>query len=146
MRILLLILGAFFISSCAKVSPEYFSSTIFTEEEKLEYNKIADDFVNFINPYFAPNKTTFFVSTEDFDKKFYDYLTDQLRSKGYAVTDKTFLKNLVFLSYKISQIDNETLLVVFNVNESKINRIYKISGNKLVSSGGITSFNFDLQK
>lgn len=146
MRILSLILLGLLVSSCARVNPEYFNSTISAQETKLHYDKIADDFVSFISSYFTPNQTTFFIFTEDFDKKFYDYLSNQLRSKGYAITDQASVKNLVFLSYNISQIDNETLLAVFNINESKINRIYKISDNKLVPSGGITSFNFDFKK
>ncbi|EAI1178242.1 hypothetical protein EF339_09580, partial [Campylobacter jejuni] len=62
----------------------------------------------------------------------------------YAISNDHSRKNLTFLSYQISQIDNENVIAIFNINESKINVIYKIIENKLVKIN-MTSFNFTPQ-
>ncbi|EGA9337973.1 hypothetical protein I9T42_08450, partial [Campylobacter jejuni] len=67
-----------------------------------------------------------------------------LRNKGYAISNDHSRKNLTFLSYQVSQIDNENVIAIFNINESKINVIYKIIENKLVKIN-MTSFNFTPQ-
>ncbi|MBZ7936337.1 hypothetical protein H2279_06835 [Campylobacter sp. B0100352/1] len=144
MRILFLALITIFITSCARVSPDYFTSSFLVEETKINYNKIADDFSQFITLYYLPNKTTFYFNDMDNNKSFSNYFVNTLRSKGYAISNDHSRKNLTFLSYQISQIDNENIVAIFNINESKISVIYKIIENKLVKTN-ITSFNFDSQ-
>ncbi|MBT0784491.1 hypothetical protein KJQ91_06895, partial [Campylobacter upsaliensis] len=78
------------------------------------------------------------------NKAFSDYFVNTLRNKGYAISNDHSRKNLTFLSYQISQIDNENVIAIFNINESKINVIYKIIENKLVKIN-MTSFNFTPQ-
>ncbi|HEB7512263.1 TPA: hypothetical protein RZH10_001722 [Campylobacter coli] len=141
MRILFLALIALFITSCAKVNSEYFTSSFAVEETKINYNKIADDFSQFIISYYAPNKTTFFINEDKNNQDFSNYFINTLRKKGYAISNDNSKKDLTFLSYQISQIDNENIVAIFNINESKINVIYKIIENKLVKPN-ITSFNF----
>ncbi|EAI9461813.1 TPA: hypothetical protein R8P50_001693 [Campylobacter coli] len=144
MKILFLALIAFFITSCAKMNSDYFNSSFAVEETKINYNKIADDFSQFIISYYAPNKTTFFINEDKNNQDFSNYFINTLRKKGYAISNDNSKKDLTFLSYQISQIDNENIVAIFNINESKINVIYKIIENKLVKPN-ITSFNFTPQ-
>ncbi|ASI88280.1 TPA: hypothetical protein R4558_001664 [Campylobacter jejuni] len=144
MRILFLALIALFITSCAKVNSEYFTSSFSVKETKINYDKIADDFSQFIISYYLPNKTTFYFNDINDNKAFSDYFVNTLRNKGYAISNDHSRKNLTFLSYQISQIDNENVIAIFNINESKINVIYKIIENKLVKIN-MTSFNFTPQ-
>ncbi|ENT7239478.1 hypothetical protein ACE645_001740 [Campylobacter coli] len=144
MRILFLALIAFFITSCAKMNSDYFNSSFAVEETKINYNKIADDFSQFIISYYAPNKTTFFINEDKNNQDFSNYFINTLRKKGYAISNDNSKKDLTFLSYQISQIDNENIVAIFNINESKINVIYKIIDNKLVKNN-TTSFNFTPQ-
>ncbi|EIJ6856936.1 hypothetical protein LI583_001607, partial [Campylobacter jejuni] len=141
MRILFLALIALFITSCAKVNSEYFTSSFSVKETKINYDKIADDFSQFIISYYLPNKTTFYFNDINDNKAFSDYFVNTLRNKGYAISNDHSRKNLTFLSYQVSQIDNENVIAIFNINESKINVIYKIIENKLVKIN-MTSFNF----
>lgn len=144
MRILFLALIAFFITSCAKMSSDYFNSSFAVEETKINYNKIADDFSQFIISHYPPNKTTFFINEDKSNQEFSNYFMNTLRKKGYAISNDNSKKDLTFLSYQISQIDNENIVAIFNINESKINVIYKIIDNKLVKIN-TTSFNFTPQ-
>ncbi|EAI1210745.1 hypothetical protein A0M87_05220 [Campylobacter coli] len=144
MKILFLALIAFFITSCAKMNSDYFNSSFAVEETKINYNKIADDFSQFIISYYAPNKTTFFINEDKNNQDFSNYFINTLRKKGYAISNDNSKKDLTFLSYQISQIDNENIVAIFNINESKINVIYKIIDNKLVKNN-TTSFNFTPQ-
>ncbi|EGR9265788.1 hypothetical protein I7007_001798 [Campylobacter jejuni] len=144
MRILFLALIALFITSCAKVNSEYFTSSFSVKETKINYDKIADDFSQFIISYYLPNKTTFYFNDINDNKAFSDYFINTLRNKGYAISNDHSRKNLTFLSYQVSQIDNENVIAIFNINESKINVIYKIIENKLVKIN-MTSFNFTPQ-
>ncbi|EAI1239234.1 hypothetical protein ACULYS_001642 [Campylobacter jejuni] len=144
MRILFLALIALFITSCAKVNSEYFTSSFSVKETKINYDKIADDFSQFIISYYLPNKTTFYFNDINDNKAFLDYFVNTLRNKGYAISNDHSRKNLTFLSYQVSQIDNENVIAIFNINESKINVIYKIIENKLVKIN-MTSFNFTPQ-
>ncbi|HEF8181718.1 TPA: hypothetical protein SBC91_001728 [Campylobacter jejuni] len=144
MKILFLALIAFFITSCAKMNSDYFNSSFAVEETKINYNKIADDFSQFIISYYAPNKTTFFINEDKNNQDFSNYFINTLRKKGYAISNDNSKKDLTFLSYQISQIDNENIVAIFNINESKINVIYKIIENKLVKNN-TTSFNFTPQ-
>ncbi|EFP1177503.1 hypothetical protein HPV91_001746 [Campylobacter jejuni] len=144
MRILFLALIALFITSCAKVNSEYFTSSFSVKETKINYDKIADDFSQFIISYYLPNKTTFYLNDINDNKAFSDYFVNTLRNKGYAISNDHSRKNLTFLSYQVSQIDNENVIAIFNINESKINVIYKIIENKLVKIN-MTSFNFTPQ-
>ncbi|EDP3165704.1 hypothetical protein GKN61_06405 [Campylobacter jejuni] len=144
MRILFLALIAFFITSCAKMNSDYFNSSFAVEETKINYNKIADNFSQFIIPHYPPNKTTFFINEDKSNQDFSNYFMNALRKKGYAISNDNSKKDLTFLSYQISQIDNENIVAIFNINESKINVIYKIIDNKLVKNN-TTSFNFTPQ-
>ena len=144
MKILFLALIAFFITSCAKMNSDYFNSSFAVEETKINYNKIADDFSQFIISYYAPNKTTFFINEDKNNQDFSNYFINTLKKKGYAISNDNSKKDLTFLSYQISQIDNENIVAIFNINESKINVIYKIIDNKLVKNN-TTSFNFTPQ-
>ncbi|EOH5771537.1 TPA: hypothetical protein SBW28_001760, partial [Campylobacter coli] len=104
----------------------------------------ADDFSQFIIPHYPPNKTTFFINEDKSNQDFSNYFMNALRKKGYAISNDNSKKDLTFLSYQISQIDNENIVAIFNINESKINVIYKIIDNKLVKNN-TTSFNFTPQ-
>lgn len=143
MRILFLALIAFFITSCAKMNSDYFNSSFAVEETKINYNKIADDFSQFIIPHYPPNKTTFFINEDKSNQDFSNYFMNALRKKVMRLVT-IILKRFNLLSYQISQIDNENIVAIFNINESKINVIYKIIDNKLVKNN-TTSFNFTPQ-
>ncbi|EAJ5683694.1 hypothetical protein BBZ05_07335 [Campylobacter lari] len=142
MRILFLALIALFITSCAKVNSEYFTSSFLVKETKINYNKIADDFAQLITPYYLPSKTTFFINDNVDNKDFLNYFIETLRKKGYAIINNSSRKNLTFLSYQITQIDDEKIVAIFNIDEGKINMIYNIIDQKLTKVS-ITNFNFN---
>ncbi|EDP6893724.1 hypothetical protein GQR61_05660, partial [Campylobacter lari] len=114
MRILTLFLISLIFISCAKVSPNYFQSSFTVYEKKVNYNEIADDFIQLLSSYYPPNKTTLFLNEEKSNKDFFDYFILSIRKKGYAISNDNSRKNLTFLSYQISQIDNETIVAIFN--------------------------------
>ncbi|CUU90311.1 conjugal transfer protein TrbH [Campylobacter hyointestinalis subsp. hyointestinalis] len=144
MRILFIAILTLVFIGCAKVGPNYFHSINNTPKDIqiTNLNIIADDMIDFISHYKTPNNTTFYLYTEDKDRSFFDYLSNKFRQKGYAITENHDLKNLIFLSYTIQKTGN-FLLVTYNFNESKINRIYTIENNKITSSGSISTFNFN---
>lgn len=141
MKILFLVLIGLFITSCAKVNSDYFNSSFFAEKKDINYAIIADDFSDFITAYYSPNKTTFFINEDKNNKDFSTYFIDTLRKKGYGISNNNSKKDLIFLSYQISEIDNENIIAIFNINESKINVIYKIIDNRLTKTN-MTNFNF----
>lgn len=142
-NILFLVIVTFFIAGCSN-KQEYFNSNHDLKNQgKINYTIIADDMFKFVSNYFAPNKTTFYIASNTLDKSFYNYLTQKFRAKGYAVTNDSKIENLTFLSYNIKE-DNNIVLVTYFLNESKISRAYIIKDNKLVSTGEITAFNFEL--
>ncbi len=140
--------AAFFIfvlSGCSTATKfDYFTSTINTKTD-IDNTLIADDIFAFMSRYYLPNKTNLYITTSDFNKKFYNYLVQKFRDKGYAVTDDSTLKNLTFLSYSIKG-DASLIFVTYNINDSKINRLYTVQDDRLVRAGEITVFNFLLQE
>lgn len=138
MGILLLFCG------CAKVNLNYFNSSI-TSTINTNYEVVANDLVDFISQHFSPNTTSFYLKTEDGNKEFYNYLSNTLRNKGYGISDNNNLKGLNYLSYTIQDLNPNEILVICNINESKINRIYTLDNNKLIPSSSITSFNFEIK-
>ncbi len=143
-NILFLVLITFFIVGCSN-KQEYFNSNHDLKSQgKVSYTIIADDMFNFVSRYFRPNQTTFYIDTNALDKSFYNYLVNKFRTKGYAITDKSNIENLTFLSYKIQE-DNNIILVTYFIDESKISRAYIIKDNKISPAGEITAFNFELK-
>ncbi|WP_162165563.1 hypothetical protein [Campylobacter fetus] len=144
MKTLFFMILTFMFIGCAKVGPNYFHSMNNTPKDIqiMNLNIIADDMVNFISSYKIPNNTILYLYTEEKDRSFFNYLSNKFRQKGYAITENHDLKNLTFLSYNIQKTGN-FLLVTYNFNESKINRIYTIENNKIISSGSISTFNLD---
>ncbi|HDX8135986.1 hypothetical protein JJB27_09245 [Campylobacter fetus subsp. venerealis] len=138
------ILTFIFIGCTPKAGPNYFHSinNVPKDIQITNLNIIADDIVNFISSRKTPNDTIIYLYTQDKDKSFFDYLSNKFRQKGYAITENQDKKNLTFLSY-IIQKENNLLLVTYNFNESKINRIYIVENNKIISSGPISTFNLD---
>jgi uncharacterized lipoprotein NlpE involved in copper resistance len=144
-NILFLVVFTLFLTGCNN-KQEYFNSTHNIKiQEGIDYKIMADDMFSFVSQYFAPNKTIFYISTNESDKSLYNYLTQKFREKGYAVTTDSVSENIVFLSYKIQEEPNNLILVTYFINESKISRAYILKDNKLLSAGEITAFNFDKQ-
>lgn len=136
------LLTLLFLSGCSfsKNQPNYFSSTI-NLKTKIDTTIIADDMFKFVSTYYAPNKTILYLDTNDFNKNFHNYIVQKFKEAGYAVTSDNKLHNLTFFSYKITH-DNTLFLVTYNINESKISRVYTIENDTLIPIGGITRFNF----
>lgn len=135
-----LVLAFFLIfSGCAGLKTQYFNSSISSELAK-ENEVLADDIVSFIEPRFLPNSTTFYIKTSDKTRTFYNLLTQKLRQKGYAISDRSDIKDVTFFSYTILKLDNN-VLATYNINENRINRIYEIIDGKLTPTGTITNFN-----
>lgn len=130
--------------ACAKVNLNYFNSSI-TSTINTNYEVVANDLVDFISQHFSPNTTNFYLKTEDSNKEFYDYLSNALRNKGYGISDNSDFKNLNYLSYTIQDLNANEILVICNINESKVNRIYTFENNQLIPSSNITSFNFEIR-
>lgn len=119
----------------------YFNSSMMSKNSHVNYTVIGDDMFKFVSTYYAPNKTILYMSTNDSSKTLFNYLVQKFRDRGYAVTSDNTLRNLTFLSYNIRN-DNNMIVVTYNIDESRINRIYLVENDQLVRAGGITSFNF----
>ncbi|HDX6244577.1 TPA: hypothetical protein RPW29_001712 [Campylobacter fetus subsp. venerealis] len=141
-HIIFISLATLCFTGCAKFNPQYFNSTIERQTQSLNFSILVDNMVDFISLHFLANNTTFYIYTDDLDKNFYDYLTNKLRNKGYAISDNSSIKGLTFLSYNIFEQDNKIYLS-YNLDEKKVNRVYEIIDNKLVPIGNITTFNFN---
>ncbi|HDX6311619.1 TPA: hypothetical protein RQJ16_001857 [Campylobacter fetus subsp. venerealis] len=141
-HIIFTFLMALCFTGCVRFNPQYFNSTIERQTQSLNFSVLADDMANFISSHFLANNTIFYIYTDDLDKNFYNYLTDKLRNKGYAISDDSSIKGLTFLSYNILEQDNK-IYMSYNINEKKVNRAYEIIDNKLVPIGNITTFNFN---
>lgn len=148
-KLLLCLLISLSFVSCVERS-NYFNSHIAlsqeTKSQKINLAPIALDMANFLKTYFRANQTTFFVSSSDRNKKFYEYVINDLRNAGFAISN-TKREGADYLSYTIQNLDKNTLLVNYNINESRVNRIYKIKEDAtLEGTHAITTFNFDLKK
>lgn len=141
-HIIFISLATLCFTGCAKFNPQYFNSTIERQTQSLNFSILADNVVDFISLHFLANNTTFYIHTDDLDKNFYDYLTNKLRNKGYAISDNSSIKGLTFLSYNIFEQDNKIYLS-YNLDEKKVSRAYEIIDNKPVPIGNITTFNFN---
>jgi hypothetical protein len=128
MKNLVLVLSLIF-SGCMSVNPKYFNSSI-TANKEISYLIIADDMAKFISETLQPNNTIIYISTDDMDRGFYDYLTNRLRNLGFGVSDNPDVKNLSFISYRI-QTQGENVFATYNINESKINRIFIVRNGRL---------------
>lgn len=142
MKVFLLVMALLFGGcSIATSQSNYFNSTIVSKNNNIDNTIIADDMYKFVSTYYAPNKTILYMSTNDSSKTLFNYLVQKFRDRGYAVTSDNTLRNLTFLSFNIRN-DNNMIVVTYNIDESRINRIYLVENDQLVRVGGITSFNF----
>lgn len=145
MKIFFFVLISFMLCGCGMTSKfDYFNSTL-NVKSGVDNTLIADDMFTFMSTYYLPNKTNLYITTSDFNKKFYNYLVQKFREKGYAVTDDSTIKNLTFFSYAVKG-DEHLIFVTYNINDSKINRLYTTQDDKLVRVGETTVFNFLLQE
>ena len=139
-----LVLATLLFSGCSMFTANqtnYFNSSMTSKNNRMDYTIIVEDMYKFVSTYYAPNKTILYMSTNDSSKTLFNYLVQKFRDRGYAVTSDNTLKNLTFLSYNIRN-DNNMIVVTYNIDESRINRIYLVENDQLVRVGGITSFNF----
>ncbi len=139
-----LALAALLFSGCGVFTASqtnYFNSSMMGKNSHISNTVIADDMFKFVSTYYAPNKTILYMSTNDSSKSLFNYLVQKFRDRGYAVTSDNTLKNLTFLSYNIRG-DNNLIMVTYNIDESRINRMYIVENDQLLRAGGITSFNF----
>lgn len=139
-----LALAASLFSGCSVFTASqtnYFNSSMVSKNNRMDYTIIVEDMYKFVSTYYAPNKTILYMSTNDSSKTLFNYLVQKFRDRGYAVTSDNTLRNLTFLSYNIRN-DNNMIVVTYNIDESRINRIYLVENDQLVRAGGITSFNF----
>lgn len=146
-----IILIAAFLAGCASSKNPYYNSTMPSLNEKVSLQPIADDLINLLSSHFNPNDTTLYLSTKDWHKSFFKSLEEQLRQKGFAITNETIKDNgnlnavrIIYVAYNIRQ-EKSLLLVSFSINESKVNYMYKIQDNKLLPFGSITSFDFNVE-
>lgn len=138
------VLVALLFSGCSTSTTSqtnYFNSSMTSKNNRMDYTIIIEDMYKFVSTYYAPNKTILYMSTNDSGKTLFNYLVQKFRDRGYAVTSDNTLRNLTFLSYNIRH-DNNMIVVTYNIDESRINRIYLVENDQLVRTGGITSFNF----
>lgn len=138
------VLVALLFSGCSTSTTSqtnYFNSSMTSKNNRMDYTIIIEDMYKFVSTYYAPNKTILYMSTNDSGKTLFNYLVQKFRDRGYAVTSDNTLRNLTFLSYNIRN-DNNMIVVTYNIDESRINRIYLVENDQLVRTGGITSFNF----
>lgn len=143
-KFVLLPLMLLFIA-CATRNPSYFNSSVDGFEKRVDKRIIAKDMLEFITPYFKPQHTTFYFTTEDKDQKFFDYFAKSLRAKGYAITNNPKTEDLVFLSFKI-RAEKNIVIAILSINESKVNFIYNLKRKRLKRVGTISSFNLEFLK
>ncbi len=135
---------ALLFSGCSVLTTSqtnYFNSSVVSKSNRMNYTIIIEDMYKFVSTYYAPNKTILYMSTNDSSKTLFNHLVQKFRDRGYAVTSDNTLRNLTFLSFNIRS-DNDMIVVTYNIDESRINRIYLVENDQLVRAGGITSFNF----
>lgn len=136
---LLILITALFTGCASKTG--YFTSTISIKEHKdVKLYSIADDMYDYIVHTYNPAQTTFYLYTNNLDKDFFNYLVKKLRNAGYAISSTPNAQNVIYLSYNILE-DANSVLSIWNIGSTKINKAYTIKENKLINEYQITGFN-----
>lgn len=125
-KIILITIALLFIA-CSN-SNNYFNSTL-NLNNNIQQEIIISDIANIIKNNYV-KQSTLYLSTNDKNKDFFNHLCDILRNEGFAISDDNSLKDLNFISYSISQID-ENIFVIINIDANKVNITYKVKDNKI---------------
>ncbi|MBZ7980350.1 hypothetical protein AVBRAN12640_07870 [Campylobacter sp. RM12640] len=127
MKKLILIIIALFFIACSN-SNNYFNSTL-NLNNNIQQEVIINDIADIVKNNYI-KQSTLYLSTSDANKDFFNHLCDILRNEGFAISDDNSLKGLNFISYSISQID-ENIFVTINIDANKVNITYKVKDNKI---------------
>lgn len=125
-KIIIITIALLFIA-CSN-SNNYFNSTL-NLNNNIQQEIIISDIANIIKNNYV-KQSTLYLSTNDKNKDFFNHLCDILRNEGFAISDDNSLKDLNFISYSISQID-ENIFVIINIDANKVNITYKVKDNKI---------------
>ena len=94
------ILSLLVFSGCAtnqQPQSNYFTSKI-SESAKLSEKEsitLANDFSKFINDYYLPAQTNFYINTNDVNSIFFKTIDTKLRAKGYGLTFDNKVKVII---------------------------------------------------
>lgn len=140
------ILPLLIFSGCAlsqQPKDNYFTSKI-NDNSKLTDSEsivLANDFSMFIHEYYLPSKTKFYINTEDINSTFFKTIDSKLRSKGYGLTFDNEAKDINFLSWQISELEPKVIRVTYNIDTSRVTKMYKRNEDNIISYGSFTAIN-----
>jgi hypothetical protein len=133
----------FVFNACSHIQPNYFTSQISEDVQLTEAEEIilTNDFNQFINDYYLPAKTMFYINTEDTNSSYSQLISHKLRTKGYGITFDNEVEDINYLSWHISKLTPEILRATYNIDTSRITKLYKRDNNTLLSYGSFTAIN-----
>lgn len=134
-----LLTASLLTTGCAQKNGYFVSNEHFKQDNTSNYI-IANDFVEFAGNYYNPVTTKFVIDPENKDSEFTKIFESRLREKGYGVGYAT-MNESAWLAWKISSIDEETLMVTYHIQDSKYTKLYKLSHGKYAPVGAFTIFN-----
>jgi len=134
------------INGCSSLDNIYKSVSV-VKSDAFNRNRImVDDFLNFIQKYYAPAKTIFVL---DIDKtkenlKFAQLFENRFRNAGYAISYKT-VPNGVLLSWKIDRV-GRLVRATYYIDKSVVTATYKRVGASWVAVGSFSALNMPTPK
>jgi ribosomal protein S8E len=138
-------MSLFLLSGCSFNQPDnnYFVSKISKNTKLTETESIvlANDFSSFINDYYLPSQTMFYINATDTKSVFFKTIDTDLRSKGYGLTFENDVKDVNFLSWHISELSDNILRATYNIDTSRVTKMYKRNEDNLSSYGSFTAIN-----
>lgn len=137
--ILSLLAASLLMTGCVQKDGYFVSSEHFKQDDTNNFI-IANDFIDFAGTYYNPTTTKFVIDPENKDSEFTKVFESRLREKGYGVAYAT-MNEAAWLAWKISSIDDDTVMVTYHIQDSKYTKLYKLSHGKYAPVGAFTIFN-----
>jgi len=134
------------INGCSSLDNIYKSVSVIKSDDFDRNSVIVDDFLNFIQKYYAPAKTTFILNIDKTKEnlKFAQLFENRFRNAGYAISYKK-IPNGVFLSWKIDRV-GQLVRVTYYINKSVVTATYKRVGASWVAIGSFSALNMPTPK
>lgn len=119
---------------------DYFVSTENLKKDNVNNYILVNDFIDFIGNYYNPSVTKFVIEPANQFSPFLEIFESRLREKGYGVSYAT-MNEAAWLAWKITAVDDDTVLVTYHVQDSKYTKLYKKVHGKYTPVGTFTIFN-----
>ncbi len=134
------------INGCSSLDNIYKSVSVVKLDNFDRDRVIVDDFLNFIQRYYSPAKTTFVI---DIDKskenlKFSQLFENRFRNAGYAISHETIPKGIL-LSWKIDRV-GKLVRATYYINKSVVTATYKRVGASWIAVGSFSALNMSPPK